>query len=778
MFNLPIIRRSIIGVGLILLLWWWFSLPGELFDDDYSTVLTDADGQLLGALIASDGQWRFPEVDTLPETFVQALLTFEDERFYYHPGVDPIAIARAVVGNLKAGHVVSGASTISMQVIRMHRNRSSRSIGDKFLEALLALRLELRYSKEEILALWASHAPFGGNVVGISAASWRYFHRPLDDLSWAEAATLAILPNAPNLIHPGKNRDALHAKRDRLLHRMHEAGVIDEATLSLAQLEHIPERPYPIANLTPHLLQTLRLQGYGGQQLRTTIQVPLQNAVNHIVTSHHLRLKDNDIHNAAAIVVRLSDQKVVAYVGNTPAGADHGASVDIIHRPRSSGSILKPFLYAAQMQSGTLMPKELVADIPTIINGYRPINFYDRYDGAVPADEALARSLNIPAVRSLQDYGVPNFHLLLREIGLSTITRSPDEYGLSLILGGAEVTLWDLAQAYTGMAVSLNHYHDRYGQYDSRDWSSLSVFVDEPSDTTHSNSTPIDAAAAWLTFKALTKVERPLSESGWDMMEGRAHWSWKTGTSIGHRDAWAVGVTPDYLVAVWVGNATGEGRPQLTGLQAAAPILFQIAEHLPVNRQFEPPYDELTQMVMCSQSGMRAGSACTDTIRSYVHHHASRSLPCAFHSSVITDVEGRYRVYRDCAEDGAIAERTQFVLPPAQAYYYRQMHPDYIGPLPWKPDCQNAQRAMEVIYPHAGSRIKIPVDYTGKVQAIVIETAHQDPDATLYWHIDEEFIGTTHQEHIMPVNLPAGPHHLTVVDSEGGQVSRDFVVVN
>jgi penicillin-binding protein 1C len=247
-------RWKLVTIIFILLILFYFSLPKTLFSDPYSTILEDKSNNLLSASIATDGQWRFPEEVNVPDKFKDAIVLYEDKRFYNHLGVDPISISRAVQQNIRAGKIVSGGSTLSMQVIRLARKNKARTVFEKLIEVILATRLEFRHSKKEILALYASHAPFGGNVVGIEAACWRYFARPPDELSWAEAALLAVLPNNPSLIHLGKNRARLKEKRDRLLTRLSQAGKFDLLALDLAKAEPIPENPMALPRMAPHLL--------------------------------------------------------------------------------------------------------------------------------------------------------------------------------------------------------------------------------------------------------------------------------------------------------------------------------------------------------------------------------------------------------------------------------------------------------------------------------------------------------------------------------------------
>ena len=421
----------------VLLAGWLCCLPKDLFKGtSYATVVTDRNGELLGARIAGDQQWRFPPCDTVPERFAAALVQFEDRHFRWHPGVNPVALVRAAADNARAGHVVSGGSTLTMQVIRLSRNRE-RTLRQKLVEAILATRLEFRCSKDEILALYASHAPFGGNVVGLEAAAWRYFGRPAGELSWAESATLAVLPNAPASIHPGKARDQLLAKRNRLLERLHRRGCFDASTLETALAEPLPDAPYPLPNFARHYVE----RQPRGEETRTSLDLSLQRQVEDATTRWSDELALSGTADLAAVILDIRSGETIAYVGNaSPLRARHGSEVDIAASPRSTGSILKPFLYCAALQDGTILPRTLLRDTPVNLNGFTPQNFDLQFHGAVPAAEALARSLNVPSVHLLRAYGPPRFLKVLRDAGLSTLPRDASYYGLSLILGGGEGT--------------------------------------------------------------------------------------------------------------------------------------------------------------------------------------------------------------------------------------------------------------------------------------------------------------------------------------------------
>lgn len=771
---------------------YFFSLPDPLFIDPYSTVLKANQGELLSATIAKDGQWRFPEVNAVPDKYADALVVYEDKRFYSHPGVDPFAVGRAIRQNIMDSRIVSGGSTITMQVIRLSRKGKPRTVFQKVIEMFLATRLELRYSKKEILGLYASHAPFGGNVVGLEAACWRYFGRGPQELSWGEAALLAVLPNAPALIHPGKNRNLLKAKRDRLLDKLVAAGKIDAFTSSLAKDELIPEDPQALPRYARHLLTRAMKEGYSESVIHSTLDNALQEQTEQILHDHQQRLETNQIHNAAAIVLEVSTGKVLAYVGNTNgSNLDfHSSDVDVITAGRSTGSILKPFLYAAMLDEGKILPRTLVPDVPTFINGFSPKNFSNDYDGAVPANMALIRSLNIPAVHMLKAYRYEKFHSLLKNIGMNTLNRAPDHYGLSLILGGAEGTLWDVAGMYASMARTLNNYWEHPGKnrYNKKDFHAP-YYTDRPlkdgvkshgDENLLEENSWISAASIFQTFDALKEVYRPGEESGWKYFSSSKKIAWKTGTSFGFRDAWAVGVTPHYVVGVWVGNADGEGRPGLTGTEAAAPVMFNIFSLLKEEVWFRPPIQEMERITVCKQSGYRNSARCNDLDTVFVTRQGLQSLPCPFHKAVHVTSNGKFRVHSECESMDRVVQANWFVLPPMQEYYFRTKNFSYKILPPFRKDCQRSSPliSMDLIYPKQDSKIFIPRELNGVAGKVVFELAHRTPGAAVYWHLDGEYVGSTKGTHNLPLNPPPGRHFLTIVDENGETINHSFYVIS
>ncbi|WP_187117249.1 penicillin-binding protein 1C [Parabacteroides bouchesdurhonensis] len=756
----------------------YLQVPRILFPVSYSTLLYSAEGDLLGARIAPDGQWRFPATDSLPEKFTQCLLTYEDKRFYYHPGVDIAAIARAFKLNNQAGRIVSGGSTITMQLARIARGNKKRTFYEKGIEIYWAVFLETRYSKREILNLYASHAPFGGNVIGVETAAWRYFGRPANELSWAESATLAVLPNSPALIHPGRNRKQLKAKRDKLLGMLNAKGILSNTEYELSCMEPLPDAPVPLPDNAPHLLERLAAET-PGKRIATSIRQTLQRQTQETVNRYAREYSSNHINNLAAIIADVETGEVLAYAGNVSFKSDEkkGNQVDIITAPRSTGSILKPLLYAGMLHDGLLLPSTLISDVPLNINGFMPQNFNKTFYGAVPAHAAIERSLNVPLVRMLSQYNTGRFMSLLKAWGMTTLRFSEEHYGASLILGGAEGTLWDMAGMYASMSRVLSHYRRYNGKYNPADIHPLTLFpvIDENpvkyvTDARLTDKPVLSAAALWFTAEAMSALNRPEEEADWQQFESMKKIAWKTGTSYGGRDAWAIGFTPHYVVGVWAGNASGEGRPGLTGVGNAAPVLFDLFSLLPGNDWFDMPYDELEPMPVCRHSGYKASSICEQVDTVYMPVSGNNTAVCPYHQLVHLSADGRFRVNSSCESVGNMITRSWFVLPPSQEYYYKNYHIDYVPLPPLKPGCEQPQsRQIELIYPEHNAVLYLPKGFSGRQEKFVFKAAHARKDAVIYWHLDDTYLGETAENHQIACSVASGKHFLTLIDNWGNQ---------
>ncbi|MEL6255835.1 MAG: penicillin-binding protein 1C [Bacteroidota bacterium] len=770
-------------------------LPHPLFKDSTSTVILDREGKLLGARIAKDGQWRFPPMDSVPNKFKVAITTFEDKRFDHHPGVDPVAMFRAIWLNLRSGEIKSGGSTLSMQVIRLSRKGQARTIWEKVKEIILATRLELKYSKEEILNMYATYAPFGGNVVGLETAAWKYYGRKAEDLSWSETCTLAVLPNAPGLIHPGRNRKNLLRKRDFLLGQLLEDGFIDSLDWELALLEELPEKPLPLPRYSPHLLERIHQERLKTEEVhsikKTTIDRQIQVRTNEIVRRHHNHLSQSGIHNLSVLVLEVETGDILSYIGNAPCKEDkNGCAVDIVSSKRSTGSILKPFLYAEMLDAGEILPGTLVPDVPSFFGGFSPSNFNRSYEGAIPAKKALARSLNVPIVHMLKEHGIDRFQSELKSMGMTTLHRPADDYGLTLVLGGAEANLWDLSGIYASMARSLKTHSYYGGKYNPADFhppnfllenSEGRLAVDE-FDQLEEGSV-LTASSIYKTFKALIEVSRPNVDNFWQQFSSSQKIAWKTGTSYGFRDAWAIGVRPEHVVAVWVGNADGEGRQGIVGAVSAAPIMLDIFDALPVSESwFTPPYQEMAYVPLCKQSGQRMGLYCTEADSSIPSTGLSSDV-CAYHQMVNLDPSGEFRVLSACENPLNMVQKSYFILPPVQERYYRRNDPAYEMLPDYRADCEafiagnTSANPMRIVYPSRRASLLIPVDLDGKLSSTVFEAVHSDANAIVYWHLDDKYIGKTIENHELALIPVPGHHRLTLVDDKGFSLSRTFEII-
>ncbi len=738
----------------------------------YSAVLLDKHDAFLSAKVACDGQWRFPITKKLPETYKQALIFYEDKNFYRHFGIDPFALVRAFYQNLKNGKVISGASTISMQLARLCLKNKSRSIFTKLEEMYLTIGFEFLYSKEKILQLYSGLAPFGSNVVGLETAIWKYYHKRLEDLSWAEASLFAVLPNQPSMLHLSKNREKLLLKRNRLLRDLNNSIIISQDVYSLSIEEPLPDKPLVLPRNAPHALEyAIKLKG-DATIMNSTIDLNLQNEVIRISRNHHRIFKANEIHNLAVLVVENKSGNILAYLGNSmDSSVVRNADVDMVHAPRSSGSVLKPLLLVAMMDLGLVGPGSLVPDIPTLINGFRPENFSRQYSGAVSCREVIQKSLNVPSVLMLKEYGIPVFYANLKRFGFSHLFRPWEDYGLSLILGGAEVNMADLARTYAYLAHTLNVYQDHQQKYPDFSDYHLRLLKNEKPHQNILNSNPDlqTAGAIHHMFQSMRLHGMNQEEFNIHTRNSLSPIALKTGTSFGYKDAWCVGVNPDYTVVVWIGNANGMARPGLIGIQTAAPLMQEIIQLLPAEREWTIPYDDMVFIPVCRQSGFTPGRYCTDIDTQYLPKASKLLKTCTFHQKIFLDTTLNFRVFKDC--ESQIVEANWFVLPPAMEYFYASAHPEFKAMPPLREDCREKGaeqfRTLAFIYPNHNAQIMIPVDLDLQKNPMIFKATHRDPGAEIMWFMDNTYIASSNYPFELTFIPPPGRHHFMIMDREG-----------
>lgn len=537
--------------------------PPPLPDAGGSTLVTAADGTPLRAFPATDGVWRYPvDVDAVSPRYIEALLGYEDRWFHQHPGVNPLALLRAAGQALRHGEIVSGGSTLTMQVARLIEP-IPRSGAGKLKQILRALQLERRLSKREILALYLNHAPFGGNLAGVQAASWAYLGKPAQQLSHAEAALLAVLPQAPSRLRPDRHPDAARAARDKVLARLRDLAIWPEAALAESRLEPVIARRLAPPLAAPLLAQRLADAARSGGVIRSTLDPALQLLAERRAALHAAGLPPQT--SVAVLVLRNADARTLAYVGSARFGdaGSHG-HVDMVRARRSPGSTLKPFVYGLALEDGLIHGASLLVDAPRGFGSYRPANFGMHFHGPVRADEALRRSLNVPAVDLLDRITPARFGARLAHAGLSLSMPRGAEPNLAIVLGGAATSLEELVGAYRALGAGGLAARPRLRDDDPLEERRL-----------------LDPGAAWIVREMLVGPGRPgEAVQGLDASR-RPRVAWKTGTSYGFRDSWAIGVTASHTIGVWVGRPDGTPLPGQYGAITALPLLFALADALP-----------------------------------------------------------------------------------------------------------------------------------------------------------------------------------------------------
>ncbi len=733
---------------------------------DYGKMVLDEDDRILRIFLNSQQQWCLPPAQTdIPTKLEKAVLTFEDKTFYYHPGVNPWSLLRAVYLNIKHGKVISGGSTITMQVARIS-SQKSRTIPQKILEILQAIKLEVRYSKKQILRMYLDHAPYGRNIVGFRAAALKYFTREPENLTWSEAALLAVLPNSPGLISPGQQQQILLQKRNKLLDKLVDRGIINPATCTLGKLEPVPETCYSIPVYAPHLSRRAA-RDTESNIIRTTINKDIQSYTETILKQYSEYLKTLGIGNTCALICRTDTGEIVAYCGSQDFwDIENQGQVDGIIAPRSPGSTLKPFLYSLCIDEGILVPETKLIDVPTYFGAFSPENANKQYDGLVTAHEALVRSLNVPAVRLLYTLGLEKFYYSLKAAGISTLFRRPDEYGLTLIIGGSEATLLDLTALFRGLG--------NEGRFGELTWNRENKFGIE--------TELISPAACYLTLDMMQDVMRPGAEYYWHQYEDQSPLAWKTGTSYGNRDAWAIGVNPQWTIGVWAGNFNGEGNPTISGAATAGPILFEIFNSLPKNPDmnwFDLPVNYTTAEI-CTESGYLASDCCSKTKTILVPDNKKPLKFCPFHKKRFLDLEENYIVCSHCWQEGNYQIQNVLEYPPVVAKYLKKRGQSVPHLKTHNPLCDWVQNnnTLEIIYPTDGAVIYIPKDFGGIKQKMTIKIANMNKNPRVFWYLDSVYLSSTTAKEELSINIEKGSHKIYITDETGNESKVQFKIIS
>ncbi len=706
---------------------WWATrrppFPLAVLSPPGATVVAARNGAPLRLYLAPDEAWRFPtRLPAIAPVLPRLVIAAEDQRFRRHPGVDPLAIVRAAVSNLLAGHVVSGGSTITMQLARLARPRE-RTLAAKCREALAALALERRLSKDAILERYLNMAPYGGNIVGVGAASLRYFGKTPDRLSLAEAALLAVVPRAPNTLDPITHPRAAKKARNALLTALARRGVIDAGQARAAMAAPLPRRLVELPFHAPHFCDMARAAAGKATRINTTLDPALQQAVENILAGRKSALAAQGIGAVAAVVLDAQSREILALVGSTDFFGDtrfgqiNGATIH-----RSPGSTLKPFLYAMAIDEGRIFPESRLLDVPTSFAGYSPKNYDGHFRGRVTTEQALVASLNVPAVRLLHSVGPQPFLDLLHRGGLSGLDKPAAHYGLSLILGGGEVTLVNLVNAYADLASLGEHRPVR-------------LLAGPPGPATRLYS---PEAGAMVT-SMLTKLERPDLPTSWQRALAVPAVAWKTGTSYGHRDAWAVGYSADRVIGVWVGNMDGTPVTGISGAVHAGPILFELFRAVEPHgsRLAVPSWCNIREVEVCADSRQLPGPDCPRRVTAHIIPGVTRLVPCPVHRRQFVDAVTGRTLAGDCLASHAAKSVVIPHYPAALTSWWRTAGIAFEAPPPPEPGCgAPTGQGPRIISPSPATPYIVRRDAPAAFQQIALTADTPADSHRLSWYVD------------------------------------------
>ncbi|WP_459933640.1 penicillin-binding protein 1C [Fundidesulfovibrio butyratiphilus] len=743
-------------VALFFLLNALFPFPVERLAPKPSRMILSDRGEPLTYSLAPDQMWRFPvALDQVAEVFPACLIASEDRHFFSHPGVNPVSLFSALVDNLRAGRVVRGGSTITMQVARLVEPKR-RTYRAKLVEVFRAAQLELRFSKRQILEFYLNLTPYGGNLVGVGAASRFYFGKAPGQLSLAEAALLAAIPRAPVRYHPVRRPEAARKARSAVLDALQDVGGADPAAIALARERDLPLALARVPLVAPHFCRMMAARFPNEPTVRTTVNGRIQETVRSLVRTRLGELRAMGVENAAVVVEDLATRSVAALVGSADYLDDaHHGRVDAARSPRSPGSALKPFLYALAFDRGILSPGSFLLDVPVSFGGYEPKNYDGAYRGRVSADEALIHSLNAPAVRLLAEVGPSGFLELLRAGGLTTLDRPSAHYGLSLVLGGGEVTLFDLTNLYAALALGGRFAPARLRPQDEARPAPL-----------------LSPEACALTVDILARLERPDLPAGPDRARGVPAVAWKTGTSFGHRDAWALGVSARYAVGVWTGNVDGRPVKGISGARQAAPLLFDVFRALEPDGQSLPiPRDlALGQAEVCAESRQLPGPDCRNTVRIPVIPGVTRLGPCPVHRRVLTDARTGLLVAGECLKGREVREEVVAIYPPELVAWWRAGGaPVPQGPRP-DPDCPHQALVGEpprIVSPRPDAAYRAPQGHVRSFERVGLSAHAAAGVRELAWFQDGLLVAKGAPGEALFLELAPGRHRLVVVDDQG-----------
>ena len=713
----------ITAIVLIFLLDRIFPLPDQ---KPFSTVIYDKNGNMLTAYLSKDDKWRMQiHLNEVSPELIKAVIEKEDGWFRWHLGFNTYSIIRAAFQNIISNKRVSGASTITMQVARMLQP-AKRTYLNKFIEVLRAVQLELHYSKNEILEMYFNLLPYGGNVEGVKSASYIYFNRPPNKLSLSQLILLTVIPNNPNELRLDRDIKNAVRSRNKWIMYFRERNTFKAEELKDAVEEPVAVNRYAIKNEAPHFCQYI-LNNCPGDDIQTTLNLSIQKTSEKLLSGYVKRISSKGISNGAAIIIENKTNSIAGYCGSNDFDDTLcSGQINGITSIRSPGSTLKPALYALAFDDGILTPAMKLFDIPTDFNGYEPEDFDSKYRGPVTASFALVNSLNIPAVQLLQQTGISKFISFLGKAGFTEISKNKNQLGLSLILGGCGVRLEQLAGLYSAFAHNGKLYTLNYLKEKN---------IDEEKPVPL-----VSPGASYLISTILNLNERPDFPKELLYSTDLPKIAWKTGTSYGKRDAWAIGFNPDYTIGVWLGNFDGRGAADLSGAGIAVPFLFELFNSIdfkPEKSWFDKPDDVLERNV-CSETGLLPGEFCKSLTRDYYIKNVSPNIKCDLYKTYYVNENETIRYCTECLPRTGYKKVIYPFFKPELTLWYLKNKIHFKLPPPHNPLC-TAKHFGD------GPKILSPLEnyeyYVEKntPQELLLQAASDPSVKQQFWYIDDKF---------------------------------------
>jgi penicillin-binding protein 1C len=709
---------------------------------------------VLHAFLSKDDKWRlFAQSSEITPLIRKTLIYKEDRYFNFHPGINPFAMFRAAVNNIFTGRRTSGASTITMQVVRL-LDPGPRTYANKFKESFRALQLELHFSKEEILQMYLNLVPYGGNIEGIKAASLLYFGKAPELLSLAEITALTIIPNRPSSLRPGTRNDALKIARNEWLNRFKSDDLFDENVIRDAREEPLNVRRLAAPSQAAHFALRLKRDFPDQPVIKTNLKPQLQLQIETQVKNYVNRLQGMNIHNAAVLIINNETMAVEAYVGSSDFNNPFdGGQVDGVRAVRSPGSALKPVLYATAFDKGIITPKSVLNDVPANFGGYEPENFDQHFNGPVTTEFALANSLNIPAVKVLRDVTTPVLIDKLRKSGFKTIDKQSKDLGLSMILGGCGVTLEELTRLFAAFA-------------NEGVLKPLSFRADP--EISEKGTPIISKEAAYLVTSILTQVTRPDLPTNFDNTYHLPRIAWKTGTSYGKRDAWSIGYNRRYTVGIWTGNFSGEGVPELSGANIATPLLFSIFNALDYNSPkgwYRIP-ENVSMRKVCAASGDIPSDFCDHQITDNYIMGVSTYRKCQHMKWLFTDMSGKISYCTYCLPEKGFEKHAYPNLAPELIAYYELQKIPYQKLPTHNPACERVfhEGAPLIVSPNEGSEYYIRKDEPQQIQ-LACQTASDVQE--VFWYVNDKLTKKSPPHEGVFISPPLGRVKISCSDDKG-----------